>query len=92
MSDIDPAKTRYLESRAREIAQRLDAALNQGHHVSGAPKQYGFGLLLFSFNGAELTWISNAERADMIRLFEELLARWRVGDMTDVPGGIDARN
>ncbi|HKS27785.1 MAG TPA: hypothetical protein VJS44_08195 [Pyrinomonadaceae bacterium] len=90
MKDVDPAKMRYLEARAREIAKRLDAALNQ--QVTGAPKQYGFALLLFSFNGSELTWISNAEREDMIRLMEEMLERWKKGDMTDFPGGIDARN
>lgn len=89
---IDPAKLRYLESRAREIARSLDGALNQSRKLTGAPKQYGFALLLFSFEGEELTWISNAERDDMIRLLEELLERWRRGDMTDFPGGIDARN
>lgn len=92
MKEVDPAKMRYLESRAREIAARLDAGINQQSEVTGAPKQYGFALLLFSFRGAELTWISNAEREDMIRLMKELLARWEDGDMTDYPGGIDARN
>jgi hypothetical protein len=88
---VDPAKLRYLESRAREIARRLDSALNPDIGT-GAPKGYGFALLLFSFRGEELTWISNAKREDMIRLMEEMLERWKRGDMTDFPGGIDARN
>jgi hypothetical protein len=90
VKNVDPVKMRYLEARAREIAKRLDGALNQS--VTGAPKQYGFALPLFSFRGSELAWISNAEREDMIRLMKELLARWEAGDMTDYPGGIDARN
>jgi hypothetical protein len=85
--NVDPARMRYLESKARNIAKRLDGMVNDGQ-----PERYGFGLLLFTFNGPELTWISNAERADMIKLFEELLERWKANDMTDFPGGIDARN
>ncbi len=89
---VDPAKMRYLEARARELAKRLDGALNQSMTGGPAQKQYGFALLLFSFRGNELTWISNAERREMIQALEELLARWKRGDMTDFPGGIDARN
>jgi hypothetical protein len=53
MKNIDPAKLRYLEARAREIARRIDDGINQAHETTGAPKQYGFALLLFSFDGAE---------------------------------------
>lgn len=92
MSDVDPEKLRYLESSARRIAKSLDGAINQSVTGGEVKKKYGFALLLFSFDGPELTWIANAERADMIRALKELLARWEVGDMTDFPGGIDARN
>lgn len=85
--NIDPTKLRYLESRARALAEILDKQL---HVATG--RRYGFALLLFSFDGPELTWISNAERGDMIKALRELLARWEVGDMTDFPGGVDARN
>ena len=89
---VDPVKMRYLESKAREIATLLDAGINDSTKITGGTPKYGFALLLFSFTGEELTWISNAERADMIRLIEELLERWKRGHMTDFPGGIDARN
>lgn len=84
---IDPAKLRYIESRARAIAKLLDTQI----HATTTEK-YGFALLIFSFQGPELTYISNAERADMIQALRELLEKWETGNMSDFPGGIDARN
>ena len=87
MREIDPSQLRYLESKAREIAKLLDKAVNKGQ-----PRRYGFTLLLYSFEGPELTYISNSNRDDMIKTMKELLARWEARDMSDFPGGIDARN
>jgi hypothetical protein len=84
---IRPAVLREMESDARSLAQLLDTGLNPD-----GERKAGFGLLIFSFEGSELTWISNAERSDMIRMFEELLAKWKRGDMNDFPGGVDGRN
>lgn len=89
---IDPAKLRYLEAKAREIGKLIDSAINESVTGGASEKRFGFALLLFSFDGSELTWLSNAERADMIKALEELLGNWRRGKMTDFPGGIDARN
>lgn len=84
---IDPEKLRYLESRARAIAKSLDAQLH-----ATTSNRYGFALLLFSFDGSELTWISNANREDMIEALEEILNKWKRGDMTDFPGGFTSQN
>lgn len=50
-----------------DIAARIGDAL---------PPGWGFGLLIFSFgeNGT-MTWISNAERADMILAMQEFIAK-----------------
>lgn len=45
----------------------------------GQERKVGFGLVMFSFDGPELTWISNAERSDMATALRELLARWDSG-------------
>lgn len=92
MKDIDPAKLRYLEAKAREIGKLIDDAINESITGGQSNKKFGFALLLFSFDGSELTWISNAEREDMTKALEELLSNWKRGKMTDFPGGIDARN
>ena len=35
------------------------------------PKGWGFALMVFEFNGKESSWISNAQRSDMIKLLRE---------------------
>lgn len=93
MRQIDPAILRTLEARAREIGRGLDDALNPTNPATGRRvRKQGFALLLFSFDGPELTWLSNADREDMIRLLEEILQKFKTGQMTDFPGGIDATN
>jgi hypothetical protein len=87
MREIEAKKLRHLEGKAREIAKLLDAAVNKGRD-----EKSGFCLFLFSFEGPEFTYVSNAQREDMIKLLEEILARWKVGDMNDYPGGVDAQN
>ena len=36
------------------------------------PPGWGFGLMFFEFGGKESTWISNAQRSDMVKFLREL--------------------
>jgi len=93
MREINPAILRHLEAKARSLGRTLDETINPPNPATGIKqRKHGFALLLFSFDGPELTWLSNAERADMIKLLEEILQKFKVGQMDDFPGGIDARN
>lgn len=93
MREINAAILRGLEAKARSLGQTLDDAINSPNPAtSNWDRKNGFALLLFSFDGPELTWLSNAEREDMIRLLEEILLKMKVGQMNDFPGGIDANN
>ena len=65
---------RWLERMARNIGQMIGDAINRAGH------KYGFCLFLFSFNGPEMTFISNADRADMVKALEEFIQRQRSGD------------
>jgi hypothetical protein len=52
-----------LESQARRLAE-------------GCPAGVGFALMIFDFGeGGNMAYVSNAERADMIRALEELLQK-----------------
>jgi len=42
--------------------------------MSGSNK-WGFALMIFSFDGPEFTWISNAQRADMVKAMQEFISR-----------------
>ena len=58
---------RMLESTARVVGVRIEQAL---------PPGVGFTLLLFTFGeGGWLTYLSSAQRADMIRTLREALAK-----------------
>jgi len=93
MRKLNPSTLRKLEAHARSLGRTLDNSLNPPDPaMGGQSRKYGFALLLFSFDGPELTWLSNGEREDMIRLLEEILQKFKVGQMTDFPGGIDAGN
>jgi hypothetical protein len=61
-----------LEAQAQDLAERLDHVLNPDTH-----RNVGFALLLFSFGNPPqpATWISNADRGDMIHAVEEWLER-----------------
>lgn len=61
---------RLLERMARDCAQQLDAVTNNAFQQ----KALGFALFIFSFQGAELTYISNSERDTMIKMLHEFLA------------------
>jgi len=93
MREIDPKTLRGLEAQARSLGKTLDDAINPPSPATGKRRRkIGFALLLFSFDGPELTWLSNAERKDMIRLLDEILLKMKAGRMDDFPGGVDAGN
>ncbi len=68
-----------LEGQARALAESLDSMLNP--KMSGprdaSNRKVGFALLMFAFGEPPqpATWISNADRGDMIRAVEEWLER-----------------
>jgi len=65
---VDPTKKLLeLDAVARNIARGIGRSI--GHDL---PKGIGFALLVFEFgtNGL-LTWISNAQRADMVKSLRE---------------------
>jgi hypothetical protein len=72
---IDPKELAMMEFEARGIANVLERAINKD-----GVRRKGFMLALFSFQGSELTYISNADRGDMINLLKELLTRWGAGE------------
>lgn len=61
---------RMLESMARDCVKALDAVTNDAFEK----RALGFTLFLFSFGGSELTYISNADRPNMIKTLYEFLA------------------
>lgn len=66
----------------RELAQALDEIFNGAER----PKKVGFALLVFEFGSpAEINYISNARRQDMISALKELVARWE-GRVHDTEG------
>jgi len=64
MRPIDMQKLHQLEEQAREIG----VLIGRGIEKRG---KYGFCLMLFDFDGPELTWISNSNRDDMIKVLDE---------------------
>lgn len=72
---MDQHKIRMMEAAAREIAALLESGMDSFRAKSGDPKRWGFALMIFSFEGPELTWISNAERADMVKAMQEFINR-----------------
>lgn len=71
MKPIDMAYLHSLEAKAREIGHQIGGAVGKGN---------GFALLLFSFDGPEMTWISNANRDDMIKVLDEFKAALKAGE------------
>ena len=82
---MTPRERRQIEREAREIADIVEREIAQRHGGNG--KALGFGLfLLFEFErGGSITWISNAEREDMIPVLEGFVERWKTG--TDTSAG-----
>jgi hypothetical protein len=84
---IDPEKMRYLEGTARDIGNLIGGAINRLSSPSGK-KEYGFALILFSYAGSELTYISSSERSDMLKLLQEMITKLR----SEEPGTSESRN
>lgn len=83
---MDHGVMHKLESDARAIGKTIDRAINPN-----GKREYGFCLMLFSFKGEELTYISNSERESMIAAVEEWLIRVKTGNVEE-PGGLLRRN
>lgn len=72
-----PVQKKYREDM-NKLAATLDKIFNGD--LKGAARKTGFVLLVFPFNdvgeGARANYISNAERADVIVMLKEQLARF----------------
>jgi hypothetical protein len=82
----DPERLADLEEMCRELGGLIDTILERGG-LAGT----GFALLLFDF-GEEgrpgwMTYLSNAEREDMLREMREFLERHEAGTVSDVGTG-----
>lgn len=73
MREMDGDKIRSMEAAGRDLAGVLERVLKQYFAKDG--ERWGFALMLFSFDGPEFTWISNAQRADMVKTMQEFIAR-----------------
>lgn len=79
---LDREEIRRLFPEAERSAQRIAQLI--GH---GLPEGYGFALLVFSFGEkGYLTWVSNAERADMIATLREAITM--LDGKKDSPPGV----
>jgi FPC/CPF motif-containing protein YcgG len=70
---MDAAKLRAMEHSGREIAKALERAF--ARYGEDHSDKWGFALMIFSFDGPEFTWISNAQRADMVKAMQEFISR-----------------
>ena len=78
MSDLgpmDPELLRRLEMFGRDAGRQLSKAIDS---VAGGHQ--GFALFLFSFEGLEFTYVSNANRESMIKVCEEFIRHMRSGE------------
>lgn len=83
----DPIQAKYRQ-QMNQIARQLDEGLN-GKRRLGKKPTVGFVLLTAEFgkiDGGRVNYISNGERADMIAMLREYLARVE-GRYVDTPGG-----
>jgi hypothetical protein len=65
---------REMEASAREIAAVLGRAVKIHEQKYGT--KTGFALFLFSFyEHGEMTYVSNAQRADMVKMLMEFVAK-----------------
>jgi hypothetical protein len=72
---VDVNRLTRMEKVNREVGALIGEAIDQsGGH-------FGFALFMFGFgNDQEMTWISNAERADLIAALKEFIAKCESGD------------
>jgi hypothetical protein len=73
MRPMDGDKLRSMEAAGRDIAAALGRAFQRFGEKNDA--RWGFALMIFSFDGPEFTWISNAQRADMVKAMQEFISR-----------------
>jgi len=78
MREMDPDLLRRMEAYGRETARALDKVMEAFRKRSG--EKWGFALFVFSFDGPEFTWISNANRQDMIKSLREFIAKAESGE------------
>jgi hypothetical protein len=72
---VDPERIRLMEQTARDIAAALGRATAQ-NNKKFAGEKWGFALFLFSFGErGEMTYVSNADREDMIKMLLEFIAK-----------------
>jgi hypothetical protein len=65
-----------LEAVCRDIGRRI---------ASGLPSGVGFTLIIFDFGEGErnhLTYMSNAQRADMVKTLREMIEKLEAEDLT----------
>lgn len=80
---MDPELLRLMEATCREIGGLIGRVVQ----AQTGGKQ-GFALFIFSFEGPEMTWISNSDRGGMIAALEEFIRRYR----TEAPTTSEGRN
>jgi hypothetical protein len=71
--DMNPDLLRRMEASGRDIGKALDRAFTNFQRTTD--DKWGFALMIFSFDGPEFTWISNAQRADMVKAMQEFITR-----------------
>ena len=67
---------RKIEEEGLKIGRTINERINRNNP---GVKKYGFLLMVFTFDGNELTYLSNAERDGMLTLLEEFVKRQRSG-------------
>ena len=70
MRPVESKKLHDMEATCREIGRVLGSVIKQQNG-----KGTGFALMIFDFEGPEFTWLSNADREDMIKVLAEFQAR-----------------
>ena len=69
---VDMAKLHALEEQARGIGRLIGDAIKKNPALG---RNFGFALMMFSYEGPEFTWISTAQREDMIKVLDEFRER-----------------
>ncbi len=78
---MDMDKMRRMEADARDLGRMIGDAIKQ------KGEKIGFALMVFSFTGPEFTWISNAQRDDMIKALREFISKYESGEATQTYQG-----
>lgn len=72
---VDMSKLVHMEKINREVGYLI------GRVIEESGSKFGFALFMFSFgDGAEMTWISNANRNEMITAMKEFIAKVEAGE------------